>query len=152
MMKNMTKALLFALTIPLSTSMAFAQGNDDHKMHDGMKGKHKQGMMRVYKKLDLSDTQQQQIKDIFKQAKQNRNKISKDDRMAKRDEWRALMKAESFDAAKAKALISQRQSHMLENELARVKARYDAYQVLNAEQKAKFDDMVEKKLRKYKQN
>ena len=149
-MRNITKALIFALTIPLSTSMAFAQGNDGNKMHDGMKGKHKQGMMRVYKKLDLSDSQQQQIKAIFKQAKQDRNKPSKDTRLAMRGEWQALMKAETFDEARAKALITKRQSRMLENELARVKTRYDAYQVLNAEQKAKFDKMLEAKSRKYK--
>ena len=60
------------------------------------------------------------------------------------------MKSDSFDATKAKALITQKQSRMLENELARVKARYDAYQVLDAEQKAKFDEMLESKSRKYK--
>lgn len=149
-MKNVTKALVFALAIPLSTSMAFAHTNDSNSMHDGMNGKRKQGMMRIYKKLDLSDRQQQQIKAILKGVKESRTKMTKGDRSTMRGEWQALMKADIFDEAKAKALITKKQSYKLENELARVKARHAAYQVLTAEQKAKFDMIVKEKLRNYK--
>lgn len=149
-MKNITKVLIIALSIPLSTGVAMAKGGDHDGM--GMNGKNKNHMMKVFKKLDLTDTQETKIKSIFAKAREDRPQMTKEQRVAAKDEWKSFMKSDEFDQAKAKALLTKKNDKRVEHELVRLKARYDAYHVLNTEQKAEFDQIVKKRMEKMRKH
>ncbi len=51
-------------------------------------------------------------------------------------QFEKLVKASSFDEAKAKQLIQQENARLLDNQLTQLKAQHDIYNVLTDEQKA----------------
>ena len=80
-------------------------------------------------------------------AQKGQKRMQKTDaeRAAHRAEMQALMSADSFDEAKAKTLISAQQSNMSERMLAKMKTRYEMYQILTDDQKAQFAEMQMKR-------
>ena len=143
-MKTSTKAKLTALMLAFgATSIAptvlAGQG------HDHYRGHHKVPMMKMMRKLDLTDEQKQQAKDLvkaYKQAMKN-SRPSKTDRQAHFDKVQTLVKADNFDEQAARDLISQNSDKRVEGAVARIKLQHDLYQILTPEQQTKAEELKE---------
>lgn len=91
----------------------------------------------LFKALDLTDVQKQDIAEILRQTKQD-NSIYKGEKQALRQQMRALMSAEVWDQALAEDLISQQVSQSTDLSLNRAAARHQAFNVLTSEQQVAF--------------
>lgn len=63
-------------------------------------------------------------------------------------QFEKLVKASSFDEAKAKQLIQQAHAKQLDTQLAQLKAQHDIYNVLTAEQKSTLEKRQQEQLKK----
>ena len=123
-----------------------ADKKDRKAKKDKKRGKNK----RMAKRLDLSDEQKEAIKAI-KAASKAQFELVRADMKNYKDAEDALVLSESFDEA---AWISLNDSHadtFMTAQLAKMKAKYDEYNVLSAEQKLKLAEMREKMKEKMKE-
>ncbi|MCL1079093.1 periplasmic heavy metal sensor [Parashewanella spongiae] len=104
-------------------------------------------MMKILRKLDLTDEQKQQAKALVKAHKQNTRtiKASIEDRKNYAQKIQALIKADSFDEQSANALIAQRSEQRQQHALNKLKLQHDLYQLLTPEQKQQADEMKQRR-------
>ena len=97
----------------------------------GMGGMGDAGGMMAHGKcmssITLSDTQKEQMQALWDQQNMDTTIQESID---------ALMTEPTFDEARAKELIAQRQAAMQNNQLEKLKKHYQMYQILTPEQKA----------------
>ncbi|WP_133405337.1 Spy/CpxP family protein refolding chaperone [Parashewanella tropica] len=100
-------------------------------------------VMKFYRKLDLTDTQKQQVRDIYKAYRQEQKSLrpTKEDRQAFGDQVKALVQAPDFDPQAATNLVDQRSQLRQQQAVANIKLRHDLYQVLTPEQQAKAEEL-----------
>lgn len=103
-------------------------------------------MMKVLRKLDLTDEQKQQAKELVKTHRQNTQtqQAAVENRNAYGQQMQALIKAEDFDEQSANELIIQRTEQRQQHALARMKLQHDLYQLLTLEQKQQADEMKQR--------
>ena len=144
-------ALFVASTLALgATSMAFAADTAttpaapaDGKMmmhHKGKPGMHHEMMM--FKDLNLTDAQKQQIRDIMKSQRENMKRPSLEERRAMHD----LIASDTFDKAKAEAQIDKMEAQHKAMALSRLETQNKIYNILTPEQKKQFNANFEKHL------
>lgn len=102
------------------------------------------GMMlhRMLKGLDLTDAQQQQIRDLtdkFRASQPEREQMQQ-----QQEQLQTLVKADTFDANAARALLEKQQTQMLDRKIAGLQLLHDIRAVLTAEQKATLDAKMAK--------
>lgn len=102
------------------------------------------GMMlhRMLKGLDLTDAQQQQIRDLtdkFRASQPEREQMQQ-----QQEQLQTLVKADTFDANAARALLEKQQTQMLDRKIAGLQLLHDIRAVLTAEQKAALDAKMAK--------
>lgn len=102
------------------------------------------GMMlhRMLKGLDLTDAQQQQIRDLtdkFRATAPEREQLQE-----QQEQLQALVKADTFDANAARALLEKQQTQMLDRKIAGLQLLHDIRAVLTAEQRAELDAKMAK--------
>ena len=141
-MKNSTKAKLTALLLVFgATSIAptVMAGQGHGYQHGG----HKVPMMRLMHKLDLTDDQKLQAKELVKTYKQTvrLHKASAPERQEHYDKVQALIKAPSFDEQSARDLASQNSGKHLNSAVTRMKLQHDLYQLLTPEQQSKAEEL-----------
>lgn len=106
-------------------------------------------MRHMFRGLDLTDEQKTQIRDLMKAHKEERKaqREDKDEagRAAHHEKMQALMSAERFDEAAAKALLAERQAKGEARALDAMKLQHQIYQLLTPEQKAKFQARFDEK-------
>lgn len=92
---------------------------------------------RMLKSLDLTSTQQQQIKELMQQYKAERNNknVNQQQYGANKEAMQQLMQAEYFDQALAEQLIQQRQTLQLQRQVQRLKLQHEVLQLLTPEQR-----------------
>ncbi len=134
-MKTIITIAALASTLALS-GVALA-GHGKHGKHGGMHTP--LANPQVVEKLGLSDNQQAQINQLLESYKAS--KPSKEDRQAKRDQYQALMDADTFDEAKARALLAKKQ----EKQLKHMKLRFDLMKVLTPEQRDALKELRHKR-------
>lgn len=142
-MKKLT-ALLMASTLALGTvNLAYAADNmtpESMTMHQ--KGGRDGGHDKMFKGLDLTDAQKQQIRSIMQEKHQQMSGSWKADQRAMHD----LVASDSFDKTKAQAQVDK----MAENDKARMLSHLETqnkiYNILTPEQKKKFNDKFEFRL------
>ena len=147
-MRKLT-ALFVASTLALgATSAAFAADTAtttaapaESKMmhHKGKPGMHHDMM---FKDLNLTDAQKQQIRDI-KKAEHDK---MQDNRRAMHD----LIASDSFDKAKAEAQIAKMEEQHKGMMLSRLETQNKIYNILTPEQKKQFNANFEKRLTEHK--
>lgn len=108
----------------------------------------KQNKRMGFHKLDLSAEQKQAMKDIMKSHKE----AGKTLRTEHKAEMQALMDNPAFDEDKATSLIDQREAQRETKKLAMMKVKHEMYQLLTDEQKAKYNEIKEKREGKEKRN
>ena len=144
-------ALFVASTLALgATSMAFAADTAtttaapaEGKMmmhHKGKPGMHHEMMM--FKDLNLTDAQKQQIRDIMKSQRDQMKRPPLEERRAMHD----IIASDSFDKAKAEAQIDKIAEQHKARMLAHMETQNKIYNILTPEQKKQFNANFEKRL------
>ncbi|MBV7317525.1 Spy/CpxP family protein refolding chaperone [Shewanella sp. NIFS-20-20] len=154
-MKARTMLLLVASAYFSATAMAkdTGEGSSDHQVRhqkkhhqshgcDVMDGK---GMHKMFKRLDLSDEQRQQLKQLMKQSRTDdqakaRSQMRADNRQAMSD----LVTAPQFDEGAAKALLAKQAEFRQQRALNNLRLRHQAYQMLTPEQQQKWQQRMDK--------
>ena len=147
-MRKLT-ALFVASTLALgATSMAFAADTatttaapTEGKMmhHKGKPGMHHDMM---FKDLNLTDAQKQQVRDIMKSQRDQMKRPPLEERRAMHD----IIASDSFDKAKAEAQIDKMAEQHKARMLAHMETQNRIYNILTPEQKKQFNANFEKRL------
>ncbi|WP_068544394.1 Spy/CpxP family protein refolding chaperone [Thalassotalea crassostreae] len=115
------------------------------------KGKHRGKMdnpvRMMFSKLDLSEEQKQQVKDIMK-AQKEQMKALNDGQDQSKEQMKAIIHADTFDELAFKALQSRQAVKMQKLGLIKAKSMHEMYQVLTAEQKQKMAEMADARKQK----
>lgn len=144
-------ALFVASTLALgATSMAFAADTAtttaaapaEGKMMMHHKGPGMHNEMMMFKDLNLTDAQKQQIRDIMKSQRENMKRPSLDERRAMHE----LIASDTFDKAKAEAQIDKMEAQHKAMALSRLETQNKIYNILTPEQKKQFNANFEKHL------
>jgi Spy/CpxP family protein refolding chaperone len=149
-MRKLT-ALFVASTLALgATSMAFAADTatttaaptEGKTMmhHKGKPGMHHEMMM--FKDLNLTDAQKQQVRDIMKSQRDQMKRPPLEERRAMHD----IIASDSFDKAKAEAQIDKMAEQHKARMLAHMETQNKIYNILTPEQKKQFNANFEKRL------
>lgn len=85
----------------------------------------------MFKGLNLTDAQKQQIRDIMKSQRENMKRPSLDERRAMHD----LIASDTFDKAKAEAQIDKMEAQHKAMALSRLETQNKIYNILTPEQK-----------------
>lgn len=118
------------------------RGGQNYK-HQGKKHK----MKRMVKALSLSEQQQEQIKTIKAEAREQGQELRVS--MAKfRTAQKALIHAKTFDENAYKTLQGEYQSVFSDYALIKAKAKHAVFNVLTTEQQNKWSKMIERKKNK----
>lgn len=139
----MKKALLGTLvTIGLLTTANVSAA--EHNKHFGKNKNH----LRIYKKLDLSDSQKQQIKAIFKAKRADKNTDRFEERQQFFEKRRQLIQSKTFDSAVAKQLAETMNNQRVERFVASAEAENKAWNILTPEQQQKAQELLQKRAKK----
>ncbi|HXW90688.1 MAG TPA: Spy/CpxP family protein refolding chaperone [Terriglobales bacterium] len=125
------------LTMALLTGAAAAQGRGPHRDGDFWGP-----MMR--EKLDLSDAQQAEIRQIYENGKPAMKGLWSQER-ASHSAMMKLITSGAFEAAKAQAIASQEAQVHAQLELAHAQMAAQAYLILTPEQKTKLNEILEER-------
>ncbi|ELG3149243.1 ATP-independent periplasmic protein-refolding chaperone [Salmonella enterica] len=107
--------------------------------HKGKFGPHHDMM---FKNLNLTDTQKQQIRDIMKAQREQMKRPLLEERRAMHD----IIASDTFDKAKAEAQITKMEAQRKANMLAHMETQNKIYNVLTPEQKKQYNANFEKRL------
>ena len=144
-------ALFVASTLALgATSMAFAADTAtttaaapaEGKMMMHHKGPGMHNEMMMFKDLNLTDAQKQQIRDIRKSERDQMKRPPLEERRAMHD----IIASDSFDKAKAEAQIDKMAEQHKARMLAHLETQNKIYNILTPEQKKQFNANFEKHL------
>ncbi|HAK2173215.1 ATP-independent periplasmic protein-refolding chaperone Spy [Salmonella sp. 741265066_PST] len=107
--------------------------------HKGKFGPHHDMM---FKNLNLTDVQKQQIRDIIKAQREQMKRPPLEERRAMHD----IIASDTFDKAKAEAQITKMEAQRKANMLAHMETQNKIYNVLTPEQKKQYNANFEKRL------
>lgn len=107
--------------------------------HKGKFGPHHDMM---FKNLNLTDAQKQQIRDIIKVQREQMKRPLLEERRAMHD----IIASDTFDKAKAEAQITKMEAQRKANMLAHMETQNKIYNVLTPEQKKQYNANFEKRL------
>ncbi|EEA3156946.1 ATP-independent periplasmic protein-refolding chaperone [Salmonella enterica subsp. enterica serovar Enteritidis] len=107
--------------------------------HKGKFGPHHDMM---FKNLNLTDAQKQQIRDIIKAQREQMKCPLLEERRAMHD----IIASDTFDKAKAEAQITKMEAQRKANMLAHMETQNKIYNVLTPEQKKQYNSNFEKRL------
>lgn len=96
----------------------------------------------MFKNLNLTDAQKQQVRDIMKQQGGKMDRPSLDQRRAAH----SIIASDSFDAAKAQAEVNRVAGQNKTRMLAHMQTQNKIYNILTPEQKKQFNANFEKRL------
>ena len=133
--------LSIGAAILLGVAVLFAQAMHGHGGPMGFDFDH---MLRFYSdKLDLSSTQQDQLKAIWEKEKPALQPLMEQMRQG-HAAMKALESSGPFDEAKTRALATQNSQTMIELQVQHVRIKSEMMQVLTADQKTKFAQLESK--------
>ncbi|EMX9753110.1 ATP-independent periplasmic protein-refolding chaperone [Salmonella enterica] len=107
--------------------------------HKGKFGPHHDMM---FKNLNLTDAQKQQIRDIMKAQREQMKRPLLEERRAMHD----IIASDTFDKAKAEAQITKMEAQRKANMLAHMETQNKIYNVLTPEQEKQYNANFEKRL------
>ncbi|MDN8600029.1 ATP-independent periplasmic protein-refolding chaperone Spy [Citrobacter enshiensis] len=107
--------------------------------HKGQFGPHHDMM---FKDLNLTDAQKQQVREIMKGQRDQMKRPPVEERRAMHD----IIASDTFDKAKAQAQIAKMEEQRQANMLAHMETQNKIYNILTPEQKKQFNANFEKRL------
>ncbi|MRS13425.1 ATP-independent periplasmic protein-refolding chaperone [Enterobacteriaceae bacterium RIT691] len=147
-MKKLT-SLIIASTLALgavnlahaadTTTTATTTDSAPMMHHKGKPGMHHDMM---FKGLNLTDAQKQQIRDIMKEQRGKMQRPSLDERRA----MHSLIASDTFDKAKAEEMINKNEAQHKAMALSRMETQNKIYNILTPDQKKQFNANFEKRL------
>jgi Spy/CpxP family protein refolding chaperone len=147
-MKKMTSSLIIASVLALGaanlahaveTTTTTAPENAPMMHHKGKPGMHHDMM---FKGLNLTDAQKQQIRTIMKEQHSKMQRPSLDERRAMHN----LIASDSFDKAKAEEMVTKMEAQHKDMAVSRMETQNKIYNILTPEQKKQFNANFEKRL------
>ncbi|WNC68427.1 Spy/CpxP family protein refolding chaperone [Thalassotalea nanhaiensis] len=146
MTKQLSKFVLLVCAIGALSFTAAAK--DQGGSHRG--GDKRDDMRWVMSKLDLTEEQQQQVKDIQLAKKEQMQALmaEKGDRKANKEEFTALIQAETFDENAFILLQQEKAEHQAKSSLISAKSMHQMYQLLTVEQKEKLAELKQQHMEK----
>jgi len=96
----------------------------------------------MFKGLNLTDAQKQQIRDIMKEQRGKMQRPSLDERRAMHN----LIASDSFDKAKAEEMVTKMEAQHKDMAVSRMETQNKIYNILTPEQKKQFNANFEKRL------
>lgn len=147
--------LIATLALALVAGIAFAQeagggGGPKHGgMHRNFMGGQELGM--YLHRLNLSDDQKAQVKQIFQNEKPAMKPLMQREMQA-RLQMMQLVTSGAFDEGKAATLANQEAQTHVAMEVEHAKIGAQIYQLLNSDQKAKVADMIAKHQQRMQQH
>ncbi|MDN2484858.1 ATP-independent periplasmic protein-refolding chaperone Spy [Kosakonia sacchari] len=117
---------------------AAAPADAQPMMHHKGKGPHDM----MFKGLNLTDAQKQQVRDIMKSQREEMKRPPVEEMRAMHD----IITSDSFDRAKAEAQITKMEQQHKESMLKRMETQNKIYNILTPEQKKQFNANFEKRL------
>lgn len=147
-MKKMTSALIIASTLALgAANLAHAADTTAATTTETapmMHHKGKPGMQHdmMFKGLNLTDAQKQQIRDIMKEQHSKMQRPSLDERRAMHN----LIASDTFDKAKAEEMVTKMEAQHKDMAVSRMETQNKIYNILTPEQKKQFNANFEKRL------
>ncbi|EAA8533972.1 ATP-independent periplasmic protein-refolding chaperone [Salmonella enterica] len=127
------------LTHAAETTTAAPADAKPMMQHKGKFGPHHDMM---FKNLNLTDAQKQQIRDIMKAQREQMKRPLLEERRAMHD----IIASDTFDKAKAEAQITKMEAQRKANMLAHMETQNKIYNVLTPEQKKQYNANFEKRL------
>ncbi|EFP7895863.1 ATP-independent periplasmic protein-refolding chaperone [Shigella boydii] len=141
-MRKLT-ALFVASTLALgAANLAHAAAPADAKQMMHHKGKFGPHQDMMFKDLNLTDAQKQQIREIMKGQRDQMKRPPLEERRAMHD----IIVSDTFDKAKAEAQIAKMEEQRKANMLAHMETQNKIYNILTPEQKKQFNANFEKRL------
>lgn len=125
----------YAATTPSTTTPKDESLVNKRSMHHEGMDSHEYGM-KMFDELNLSEAQKKQVQQIVDGQKQQMKSHWEESR-AQRTQLDALVESETFDKAKADALIQQHQTKERAARLSMLESRHQIYKILTPEQREK---------------
>lgn len=116
------------------------------------KGHHQKcdGMRQILSELSLTSTQKQDIRQIFKQSREDRNMFKTDDK-ALRTELHSIIESTEWDRTAVESAITQRQALMQEKALQRASNKHQVWRLLTEIQQTEFVPQLDSRKAKRKE-
>lgn len=138
------KKLILSTTIIIALFSATAFANDHNK--NKKFGKHHAGNDKIYRQLDLSDTQKKQIQAIFRDVRIKENVASqRKAHQAFMNKRMVLIEAKTFDKAAAERLADEQFADMKSRFVMMAEAEHKAWQVLTPKQQQQAKKLMQKR-------
>ena len=143
---KVTKLILLLSVIAATglSGVALAHQHNDDGKRQQRNSPHTQlhAMQRMLGSLDLTDSQQAQIKQLVQQHRAQQKALPRD--KAIRQQLQQLVAADSFDEAAARQLLQQQQQQTVEQRLAGMKLKHEILQLLSEEQRQELAEKQQK--------
>lgn len=138
-------AIVVASTLALgAANLAHAAETTAPVKEDAAKAQHHKGprgpQMMMFKNLNLTDAQKQQVRDIMKAEREKMPRPSDDNRKAMQE----VIASDSFDRAKAEALVEKGAADHKARMISMMETQNKIYNILTPEQKKQFVANMEK--------
>ncbi|MGJ8681243.1 Spy/CpxP family protein refolding chaperone [Paraglaciecola sp.] len=133
----MFKLNKFVTTLAVCSSLVFAA----QTFAKPEQGQRQHQMKRILSKLDITDTQKQDIKQIMQQARGDQN-VSREDVKSFRQELAALIHAEDFDQDAIEALLTSKQEQRANAGLRQAQNKHAVWNLLTTEQQTQFANII----------
>jgi Spy/CpxP family protein refolding chaperone len=134
------KSLITTTVTPIALCLTLAIASPA-MAHKGKHQKH-DGMRQILSELSLTDTQKQDIKQLLKQTREDRDLFSTDAKSLK-IQLRSLVQSSEWDQATVESVITQRQTLMQEKALDRATNKHQVWNLLSNDQKTEFVSQLE---------
>ena len=149
-MKKYTIGFLVFALVAISTIFAFAQKSDGGKRHGRGFGKHRDGFGQMAAKLNLTDAQKEQIKQIS-EASRAKIKPLKESLRANRQKMKELTADGQFDEAQIQTIAQQQGAITAQLIVEKERTKAQIFQTLTDEQKAQAKQFKEQMHEKIKE-
>jgi len=145
-MKKFTIGFLVFALVAIGTVFALAQRGDKGKHGRGFEHR---GFERMAKKLNLTDTQKEQVKQIT-EASRAKVKPLKESMRANRQQLKSLTENGQFDAAQVQTIANQQGSIAAQIIVEKERAKWEIFQILTVEQKTQAKELKEQMKERFK--
>jgi Spy/CpxP family protein refolding chaperone len=134
--KTLIKTTLtpIALCLSLAIAVPAIAHKSHHQRHDGMR--------QILSELSLTDTQKQDIKQILKQSREDRN-LFKTDNKSLKTELRSIIQSSEWDQTAVESALTQRQALTQQKALQRANNKNQVWNLLTETQQVEFIAQLE---------
>lgn len=157
-MKFAKKLVIAATVLPLAFASVSAMAKNGPDGQKGGKGKTQQCMSSskgMFRQLDLTDVQKEQLKELRKASREARKaqrtgdvEAKKAQMMTRHSEMQSLLLADTFDAQAAHNLATEMVEKQAERRVSKLEQQHKMLSVLTAEQKTKLKELQQERLEK----